>query len=56
MNRIFVSAAFFAMIASAQPGRGPQPELLWPAGAPGAQGTEDVDKPTLTPYVMPAGR
>jgi len=56
MNRIIVSATLFAMIASAQPGRGPQPELLWPAGAPGAQGTEDVDKPTLTPYVMPAGR
>ena len=28
--------------------------LLWPAGAPGALGTEDVDKPTLTIY-LPAG-
>ena len=28
--------------------------LLWPAGAPGAQGDEDVDKPTLTVY-LPAG-
>jgi len=28
--------------------------LLWPAGAPGAQGTADVDKPTLTVY-LPAG-
>ncbi len=25
--------------------------LLWPAGAPGAQGDEDVDKPTLTVYL-----
>jgi acetyl esterase/lipase len=56
MNRIFVSAAFFAMATFAQPGGGPKPELLWPAGAPGAQGAEDVDKPTLTPYLMPAGR
>ena len=29
-------------------GAEPKSELLWPAGAPGAVGTEDVDKPTLT--------
>jgi acetyl esterase/lipase len=34
----------------------PKADLLWPNGAPGAQCTEDVDKPTLTPYVVPAGR
>lgn len=28
--------------------------LLWPSGAPGAQGEEDIDKPTLTVY-LPAG-
>jgi acetyl esterase/lipase len=28
--------------------------LLWPAGAPAAQGEEDIDKPTLTVY-LPAG-
>lgn len=28
--------------------------LLWPNGAPGAQGNEDVDKPTLTVY-LPSG-
>ncbi len=28
--------------------------LLWPAGAPGAMGDEDVDKPTLTVY-LPVG-
>jgi len=28
--------------------------LLWPAGAPGSQGEEDIDKPTLTVY-LPAG-
>jgi len=28
--------------------------LLWPAGAPGAQGEEDTDRPTLTVY-LPSG-
>ena len=28
--------------------------LLWPGGAPGAQGTEEIDKPTLTVF-LPAG-
>src|SRR5438270_2874922 len=28
----------------------PKTELLWPKGAPGAVGTEDADKPTLTIY------
>ena len=34
---------------------GPKPEPLWPAGAPGALGDQDADKPTLTPYIVPAG-
>jgi acetyl esterase/lipase len=28
-------------------------ELLWPGGAPGASGTEDADKPSLTVYPAP---
>ncbi len=40
----------------AQNNNGPKPELLWPDGAPGALGTEDIDKPTLTAYLVPAGR
>lgn len=31
-------------------------ELLWPQGAPGAVGSEDVDKPTLAIYLPPAGK
>jgi len=31
-----------------------QIELLWPGGAPGAAGTEDADKPSLTLYPAPA--
>jgi acetyl esterase/lipase len=38
------------MLASAQ-ASGPAPELLWPSGAPGALGTADEDKPSLTPYL-----
>jgi acetyl esterase/lipase len=56
MQRVLVPILILAATGFAQPGRGPQPELLWASGAPGAQGTEDIDKPTLTPYVMPAGR
>ena len=29
----------------------PVPELLWPNGAPGAMGQEDIDKPSITPYL-----
>lgn len=34
----------------------PKAELLWPDGAPGALGTQDADKPTLAPYIVPEGR
>jgi acetyl esterase/lipase len=45
-----------AGLAWAQAPNAPKPELLWPAGAPGAQGMADEDKPTLAPYVVPEGR
>src|SRR5258705_8395861 len=31
----------------------PRVELLWPAGAPGAVGNEDLDKPSLAIYLPP---
>jgi acetyl esterase/lipase len=34
----------------------PKGDLLWPNGAPGAQGSESIDQPTLYPFVVPAGR
>ncbi len=38
----------FAVVAfSAEP----KPELLWPNGAPGAVGNEDLDRPALTTYL-----
>src|SRR6185312_8821134 len=33
----------------------PKAELLWPAGAPGAQGNTPDDQPSLTPFVLPKG-
>ncbi|HXS93495.1 MAG TPA: alpha/beta hydrolase [Candidatus Limnocylindrales bacterium] len=54
MRTLFLSLALAGALA-AQP-RGPQPEPLWPNGAPGAQGTADDDIPTLTPFVVPAAR
>ena len=33
----------------------PKAELLWPAGAPGALGSEPADQPSLTPFVLPKG-
>jgi acetyl esterase/lipase len=40
----------------AQPASAPKPEPLWPSGAPGALGTDEVDKPTLAAYPAPPGR
>src|ERR1039458_185102 len=34
----------------------PKADLLWPDGAPESQGIEDIDKPSLAPYLVPAGR
>jgi acetyl esterase/lipase len=34
----------------------PKVELLWPKGAPGAVGTEERDKPSLTIYLPPADK
>jgi acetyl esterase/lipase len=38
-------------LASVAIGAEPKVELLWPAGAPGAKGEADGDKPTLTIYL-----
>jgi len=36
--------------------RMPKADLLWPNGAPGAKGNEDIDQPSIAPYVVAAGR
>jgi len=52
--RKFIIAAVMVGASWAQP-NAPKAELLWPTGAPGALGTQDEDKPTLTPYLLPHG-
>ncbi len=52
------SAVYFGLVASLSlsglaAAAEPEVELLWPAGAPGAKGEADGDKPTLTVYVPP---
>lgn len=49
MKRILVLALMMISAVTAQK-KDPVPELLWPDGAPGALGSEDVDKPALTLY------
>src|SRR6185295_1059385 len=56
MRCFLLSFVLLVSAACAQPANPPKGELLWPGGAPGAQGTEDIDKPTLAAYPVPAGR
>ena len=56
MNRLAFCSLLAAATLAAQPNNAPKPELLWPDGAPEAQGTADVDKPALTPFLVPEGR
>jgi acetyl esterase/lipase len=50
--RIAVLMMLLAAFCAAQP----KTELLWPNGTPGAAGTEDADKPTLTIYLPDAAK
>src|SRR5262245_35069279 len=45
-----------ALLAATVSALGQTPILLWPDGAPGALGTEDKDKPSLTPYLPDADK
>jgi acetyl esterase/lipase len=56
IRRIALFASFAAGLFAQAPSALPKGDLLWPSGAPGAQGDADADKPTLFPYVVPAGR
>jgi len=52
MKRFVMILFAAAMAASAQPSTAqPSTELLWPQGAPGAQGDDEKDKPALTSYL-----
>jgi len=51
MSRIITVLALLAGALAAQ-----KADLLWPNGAPGAQGNEEIDQPSIAPYIVPAGR
>src|SRR5437868_11026859 len=50
-----VLVCFAGVLLAQTPQKMPKADLLWPGGAPGAQGNEEIDQPTLTPYLSPAG-
>src|SRR5579872_4740299 len=57
MSRLFCSFLLIIVMAPlALRAADPKVELLWPHGAPGAAGTEDADKPTLTIWPAPADK
>jgi acetyl esterase/lipase len=57
MRRYFLSFALSLAAGLAQPPANlPKADLLWPGGAPESRGIEDIDKPSLAPYLVPAGR
>jgi acetyl esterase/lipase len=55
LNIRFHGVLLAAAVIWAQP-IAPKAELLWPDGAPGAQGSADEDKPTLTAFLAPPAR
>jgi acetyl esterase/lipase len=56
MNRLPICLLLAAAAALAQGPNPPKPEFLWADGAPGAQGADDKDKPTLAAYLVPAAK
>jgi len=56
MTRGIVLSLALAGALCAQRPTAPQPQPLWPGGAPGALGTAEEDIPTITPYVVPPDR
>ena len=57
MRRHLLSLALFLGSGLAQlPANLPKADLLWPGGAPESQGIEDIDQPSLAPYLVPSGR
>jgi acetyl esterase/lipase len=55
MKQLVLLTVLAAAVLQAQP-QPPKPMPLWPDGAPGALGKEDVDIPTLAAYPVPEGQ
>src|SRR5262249_3101814 len=47
------SAIALALVLVLPPTDAPKVELIWPKGAPGAKGTDEADKPSLTVFLPP---
>ena len=56
MRRVVTVLLAAGALAAQTPLRMPKADLLWPNGAPGAQGNEEIDQPSIAPYIVPAGR
>ncbi|HEY2016838.1 MAG TPA: alpha/beta hydrolase [Bryobacteraceae bacterium] len=56
MKRFCIGFLVLAGVMVAQTPNMPKSDPLWPDGAPGALGTQDEDRPTLAPYLVPQGR
>lgn len=59
MNNLHKCSAFlvfFLLFAGAHAQKLAEPILLWPAGAPGAAGSSDEDKPAITPFIPEASK
>ncbi|MHC4325751.1 MAG: hypothetical protein ACYSUX_15895, partial [Planctomycetota bacterium] len=48
---VITSMIFAATVSSGQAAASHKVVLLWPNGAPGAKGSDEGDKPTLTIYL-----
>ncbi|HXA52422.1 MAG TPA: alpha/beta hydrolase [Candidatus Acidoferrum sp.] len=53
---ILMIAAGTPFVFAQLPPNMPKGDPLWSGGAPGAQGSEPADQPTLYPFIVPAGR
>lgn len=56
MRTLYTVVAAWVLLSACGLAAEPKPELLWPAGAPGAKGDSDNDKPTLTIMLPPADK
>jgi acetyl esterase/lipase len=56
MSRVITLVLLSGVLAAQTPLRMPKADLLWPNGAPGSQGNEEIDQPSIAPYIVPAGR
>lgn len=56
MIRLLLLLTFAGVLAAQRVPEKPKVELLWPGGAPGAIGTEDADRPSISLYLSPTER